>query len=72
MARFRLLLTQCAHPSARSATGEEQPSAMLAFMEAYDVILCLVNAWPALPHDTWRDAFRRLMPGVRVLTSTGS
>jgi hypothetical protein len=45
---------------------------MLAFMEAYDVILCLVNAWPALPHDTWRDAFRRLMPGVRVLTSTGS
>ena len=34
-------------------------SAMLAFMEHYDVILCPVNAVPALPHGTWRDAFRQ-------------
>jgi amidase len=34
-------------------------SEMLAFMEHYDVILCPVNALPALPHDTWRDAFRQ-------------
>jgi amidase len=34
-------------------------SAMLAFIDAYDVVLCPVNAWPALPHDTWRDAFRQ-------------
>jgi amidase len=34
-------------------------STMLTFMERYDVILCPVNAWPALPHDTWRDAFRQ-------------
>jgi amidase len=34
-------------------------SAMLAFMERYDVILSPVNGLPALPHDTWRDAFRR-------------
>jgi amidase len=34
-------------------------SAMLAFMEPYDMILCPVNALPALPHDTWRDAFRQ-------------
>jgi amidase len=34
-------------------------SAMLLFMEHYDVILCPVNALPALPHDTWRDAFRQ-------------
>jgi amidase len=34
-------------------------SAMLAFMEAYDVMLCPVNALPALPHGTWRDAFRQ-------------
>jgi amidase len=32
-------------------------SAMLAFMEACDVMLCPVNALPALPHGTWRDAF---------------
>jgi amidase len=34
-------------------------SEMLAFMEPYDVILCPVNALPALPHGTWRDAFGR-------------
>jgi amidase len=34
-------------------------SEMLAFMEHYDVILCPVNALPALPHGTWRDAFRQ-------------
>lgn len=34
-------------------------SAMLAFMEHYDIILCPVNALPALPHGTWRDAFRQ-------------
>ncbi len=34
-------------------------SAMLAFMEHYDVILCPVNALPALPHGTWREAFRQ-------------
>jgi amidase len=32
-------------------------SEMLAFMEHYDVILSPVNALPALPHDTWREAF---------------
>jgi amidase len=34
-------------------------SEMLAFMEHYDVILCPVNALPALPHGTSRDAFRQ-------------
>jgi amidase len=34
-------------------------SAMLAFIESYDVMLCPVNAWPALPHDAWRDTFRQ-------------
>jgi amidase len=34
-------------------------SAMLAFMEHYEVILCPVNAVPALPHGTWREAFRQ-------------
>jgi amidase len=34
-------------------------SEMLAFMQHYDVMLCPVNALPALPHGTWRDAFRR-------------
>ena len=32
---------------------------MLTFMENYDVILCPVNALPALPHDTWMEEFRR-------------
>jgi amidase len=34
-------------------------SAMLAFMASYDVILCPVNASPAPPHGTWREAFRQ-------------
>src|SRR5262249_59792652 len=34
-------------------------SEMLAFMEHYDVILCPVNALPALPHDTGMEEFRR-------------
>jgi len=34
-------------------------SEMLTFMEHYDVILCPVNALPALPHGTWGDAFRQ-------------
>jgi amidase len=34
-------------------------STMLAFMEHYEVILCPVNALPALPHGTWREAFRQ-------------
>jgi amidase len=34
-------------------------SAMLAFMEHYEVILCPVNALPALPHGIWREAFRQ-------------
>lgn len=34
-------------------------SAMLAFMENYDVILSPVNALPALPHDTWMEEFGR-------------
>ena len=33
--------------------------AMRAFMEHYEVMLCPVNALPALPHGTWRDAFRQ-------------
>jgi amidase len=32
-------------------------SAMLAFMEHYDVILCPVNTMPALPHGTRQGAF---------------
>jgi amidase len=34
-------------------------SEMLAFMAHYDVMLCPVNALPALPHGTSRDAFRQ-------------
>ena len=34
-------------------------SAMLAFMAHYEVMLCPVNALPALPHGTWREAFRQ-------------
>jgi amidase len=28
-------------------------SDMLSFMEEYDAIVCPVNAYPAIPHDTW-------------------
>jgi amidase len=33
-------------------------SEMLVFMQRYDVLLCPVNAFPALPHGTWQEAFR--------------
>jgi amidase len=39
-------------------------SAMLAFIESYDVLLCPVNASPAPPHDTWREASGR----ARIVT----
>jgi amidase len=30
-------------------------SSMLSFMQAYDAIVCPVNAYPALPHGSWND-----------------
>jgi amidase len=30
-------------------------SEMLAFMEEYDILICPVNAYPALPHGSWSD-----------------
>jgi hypothetical protein len=34
-------------------------SAMLAFLEHYDMMRCPVNALPALLHNTWQDVVRR-------------
>jgi amidase len=32
-------------------------SDMLSFMEKYDAIICPVNAYPAMPHDSWKDKY---------------
>ena len=32
-------------------------SDMLSFMEEYDAIVCPVNAYPAIPHGSWKDKY---------------